>query len=1092
MIRVTTLYAAGAGVSAAYYTGYLTKADGELPGVWAGSQAPGLGLAGEVTTEALEALLSGYHPSSGMQLGRAVVDRVDRLGNTIKAVAGYDATLSAPKSLSVLWALTGDEGFAECHDVAVNAVVQMIEKYGSTTRIRSNGSRLHPETGGLTVGVFRQSTSRADDPQLHTHVVISAKVQTVDGRWYALDALTLKKYQQAFGYLYQSVLRAEVTARFGVVFDSIVNGQAEIAGVPAELLEQFSKRAREIDVEMGDKLADFFDREGRDPSGFEYAAMEREAAVDTRSKKTGLGVPDLRARWQREATSLGIDSATLTAAIADAARQHPLEVSPLDVSEVVGLLASRQSTWNRMDVLRTICDTVTPQPGHDGASWAAALDESVNTVLESCIDLDPVADGTARRGSDGRSVWIEPITNQATSDHILTQEEHIVSWALDAQSDDPTPSSTIADTALDDGQYASASAVAGDDRLVLVVGPAGAGKTRMLHAAVSDLHGQHRAVMGLAPTAKAARVLQTETGMVADTVAKLLYELDRPDSDDSWWDAGPGMTVIVDEAGMLNTSDLSRLVTHAELRQWRLALVGDPHQLQAVGRGGMFLELCDTGRRVELEHLHRFSNRWEVSASLELRRGNPSALDAYATHGRIRAGTFAEHLDTIGELWLECRSEGESLSIITTRTEHVNAINDHIQQRRLDNGELDQSTLAQVADAWVMVGDVVATRRNERRLRTTVGEPVRNRERWTVTATDSVEEGDVTVTRLDGHGSITLPRDYVRQYMQLAYATTEPGAQGDTSQRSLTLATAATTRRGLYMAITRGQRENLALVVTNTHDLAEARAVLEAVLFSDRADVPATVQRRTLAATVPASVPQRRVSIPDWFDHVRAEADKGWRIAQQQLDGRNTERAAVRERVALARQQLPAAQETHAPFAAQVAAAQRIVNEAQLELHKTEAELRRAGRVHRRSARRDVETAIDVLAVATERLNRAEELAAPTRRRVNDLRNVIDDHYRMDSTRRMFDQFNNLEGVARGAGLLCHALDQWKHWANGRNLDDTALTEIATAFADHDDLAGINQLAAPLTQWAQRRGLELQPPAAPTPTRSSMGIEIGF
>ena len=137
------------------------------------------------------------------------------------------------------------------------------------------------------MGVFRQSTSRADDPQLHTHVVISAKVQTVDGRWYALDALTLKKYQQAFGYLYQSVLRAEVTARFGVVFDPIVNGQAEIAGVPTELLDQFSKRAREIDTEMGDKLADFLDREGRDPSGFEYAAMEREAAVDTRRRRPG-------------------------------------------------------------------------------------------------------------------------------------------------------------------------------------------------------------------------------------------------------------------------------------------------------------------------------------------------------------------------------------------------------------------------------------------------------------------------------------------------------------------------------------------------------------------------------------------------------------------------------------------------------------------------------------------------------------------------------------------------------------------------------------------------------------------------------------
>jgi conjugative relaxase-like TrwC/TraI family protein len=1079
-------------VSAAYYTGYLTKADGEQPGVWAGSQAQGLGLSGEVTTEALEALLSGHHPTTGMQLGRGLEDRVDRHGNTIRAVAGYDATLSAPKSLSVLWALTGDEGFAECHDVAVNAVVAMVEKYGSTTRIRSNGSRLHPETQGLTVGVFRQSTSRADDPQLHTHVVISAKVQTADGRWYALDALTLKKHQQAFGYLYQSVLRAEVTDRYGVVFDPIVNGQAEIAGVPSELLAQFSKRAREIDVEMGDKLADFLEREGRDPSGFEYAAMEREAAVDTRSKKTGLGVPDLRTRWQHEAANLGIDAATLTASIAEAARQHPLEVSPLDVSEVVEVLASRQSTWNRMDVLRTICDTVTPQPGRDGTSWASALDASVNTVLESCIDLDPIIESTSRRGSDGRSVWIEPITNQSTSEHILTQEEHIVTWALDAQADDPTPSPTIADTALDDGQHASASAVAGHDRLVLVVGPAGAGKTRMLQAAVRDLHAQRRAVMGLAPTAKAARVLETETGMIADTVAKLLYELDRPDSDGSSWDAGPGMTVIVDEAGMLNTADLSRLVMHAEQRQWRLALVGDPHQLQAVGRGGMFLELCDTGRRVELEHLHRFANRWEAAASLELRHGNPSVLDTYTAHGRIRPGTFVEHLDTIADLWQQCQAAGESLSITTTRTDHVNAINDHIQQRRRDRGELDEGTLTPVAESWVMVGDVVATRRNDRRLRTSAGEPVRNRERWIVTATDSIEEGDLTVTRLDGHGTITLPREYVRDHVQLAYATTEPGAQGDTSTCSVTLATNATTRRGLYMAMTRGERENLALVVTNSHDLAEARGVLEGVLLADRADIPAVVQRRTLAATVPASVPQRRVQVPDWFDQVRDDAEESLRDAEQRLDERNTERAAAREQVAMAGRELPAAEAAHEPFAAQVATAERIVNAAQSALRDTQAELRHAGRMHRRAARRDVDSASDVLAVATDRLNRVEELAAPTRRRVNELRNVIDDHHRMDSTRRMFDQFNDLEGVAHDAGRLCHALDQWRHWASGRNLDNTALAEIAATLRDHDDRPGISQLAAPLAQWAQRRGLELEPPTPSTPARSSIGIEIDF
>jgi conjugative relaxase-like TrwC/TraI family protein len=1087
MIRVTTLYASGAGASTEYYTGYLTKADGERPGVWMGSQAPGLGLSGEVTTVALKALLSGHHPTTGMQLGRALVDRFDKHGNTIKAVAGYDATLSAPKSLSVLWGLTGDEGFAECHDAAVNAVVAMIEKYGSTTRIRSNGTRLHPETQGLSVAVFRQSTSRADDPQLHTHVVISAKVQTADGRWYALDALTLKKYQQAFGYLYQSVLRAELTRRYGVVFDPIVNGQAEITGVPSELLDQFSKRAREIGLEMNDKLADFHDREGRDPTDFEYAAMEREAAVDTRSKKTGAVVSDLRTRWENEAARLGIDATTLTDSITEAARQHPIEASPVAVSDVIEELATRKSTWNRMDVLRAICDTVTPQPGHDGASWTTALDQSVDTVLASCIDLDPETGNTLRRSCDGRSLWIEPITNQSTSEHVLAQEEHIMTWALDAQADDPTPSHTIADDALDDGQHDAASAVAGHDCLVLVVGPAGAGKTRMLQAAVSDLHAQTRLVIGFAPTAKAARVLETETGMLADTVAKLLYELDHPDPDRSWFDCGPGTTVIVDEAGMLNTADLHQLVTHAEQRQWRLALVGDPHQLQAVGRGGMFQELCTTVRTIELEYLHRFANEWEATNSLRLRQGDPEALHFYNTFGRIGAGTFDDHLDTITDAWTRCRDDGESISITTTRNEHVHAINHHIQQRRIEAGELDQDTLTSMDDDWAMVGEIVATRRNDRRLRTTTGEPIRNRERWTVT--DTNEHGEITVTRMDGHGTITLPADYVRQHLQLAYATTEHGAQGETADRSITLATNATTGRGLYVGMTRGRDENLALVVTDTPDISEAIGILEAAIAIDRADIPATTHRRALAAAVPRPSPRPRVEIPDWFGSVRGDAEEKRRVAQNAVDDRNAERAAERRRVADASSELPVVEAAHAPFKEKVVAAKHVVSEARSHVRNAEYELRQSGRVHRRSARRDVEAATDVLAAANDRLARAEELAAPTRAPLDDLRKINNDHRQFDSARRIFDEWNNLDGAADRSNELCQALDQWKDWADGHKISKAALVEIAFTLEDHQDQPGSGQLGESLSRWANAQGIEVQRPMPPSPSLD-MGIEL--
>ena len=1087
VIRVTTLFASGAGASAAYYTGYLTKADGELPGVWAGSQAPGLGLSGEVTTEALEALLSGYHPATGMQLGRELVDRVDKHGNTIRAVAGYDATLSAPKSLSVLWGLTGDERFAECHDVAVAATVAMIEKYASTTRVRSNGARLHPETGGLSMAVFRQSTSRADDPQLHTHVVISAKVQTADGRWLALDALTLKKYQQAFGYLYQSVLRAEVTARFGMVFQPIVNGQAEIAGLGDGLLEQFSKRADQIGVEMGDKLADFRTREGRDPTTFEYAAMEREAAVDTRNRKTGLGVTDLRTRWQAEARSLGVDPATVVESAVAYAHQHPLKPSPVAAGEVVEALAARQSAWNRMDVLRQLCDIVSPHPGHDATTWATALDAAVDTVLAECVDLDPT-DTTAHRRSDGRSVWIEPIAKQSTSAHVLAQEEHIITFALDAQAPEVSPSATIVVGRLDDAQRAAASAVAGHDRLVVVVGPAGAGKTAMLEAAVADLHDQRRVVVGLAPTARAAAVLKQETGAECDTVAKLLFELDHPDTTRPWPIPAAGATILVDEAAMLNTSDLFRLVVHTEKRQWRLALVGDPFQLQAVGRGGMFTELCDTTRTVELEQLHRFTHRWEAATTLRLRAGDPTAIDTYAAHGRIRAGTLDDHLDTIAETWTRCRDAGESLSIVTTRNEHVAAINTRIQQHRLDNGELEPTTATRIDGDWAMVGDIVVTRRNDRQLRTTVGEPVRNRERWTITNTS--DTGDITVSRIGGHGTITLPADYIRDHVQLAYASTEHGAQGDTADRAITLATTATTGRGLYVGMTRGRNHNDALVA-DTDNLAQAISVLEAAIAVDRADIPATVQRRTLAAAVPRSSPRPRVQIPDWFHDLRADADNLAHTARLAVVERDEQRAANQRRYLDACRDLPAAEAAHAPFRQQVADANDVVTEARSNLWNAERDLRNAGKLGRRSARCGVEAANDVLAVAEERLARCEQAAEPTKRPLSELRDIVDYHDRIQSTRDMLDDWTNLDAHADRAERVCDSLDRWRYWANGHSVPVGQLRHVIAVLEDDRTINGTNQLAEATRQWAQEAGVDLPGPQSRRPDRSiELGIEL--
>jgi hypothetical protein len=269
-------------------------------------------------------------------------------------------------------------------------------------------------------------------------------------------------------------------------------------------------------------------------------------------------------------------------------------------AEILEDVSTRRSTWCRADVLRSICDGQRPVSQMSAQRWLGVLERAA----DHCVDLDPPS-STVLRVSDGRSVWIEPTAPGLTSEAILAQEEEIVAWTIEAL-DDPAPSTTVDTEGLDVAQADAAAAAAGHDPLVLVVGPAGAGTTRMLTAARDDLHAHGRPVFGLAPTAKAARGLEGDTGMLADTVAKLLHEWCQPDRPPEWFCQLPAQTtVVVDEAGMLSTPDLHRLVTLAGHNDWRLVLVGDPRQLQAVGRGGLFAELCRNGRVEALEQIHR-------------------------------------------------------------------------------------------------------------------------------------------------------------------------------------------------------------------------------------------------------------------------------------------------------------------------------------------------------------------------------------------------------------------------------------------------------------------------------------------------------
>ncbi len=433
-------------------------------------------------------------------------------------------------------------------------------------------------------------------------------------------------------------------------------------------------------------------------------------------------------RWRQEAAQLGWTADRVRDAVRDAARHITREPQPT-ITDVLDRLSTTGSTWSRADVVRVVCDLAPTQP-MTPVRCAAVIERGADRLLDACVDLDPTDDRVRHRASDGRSIWIEPIATRYTSRAILAEEDEVLTWAMDRHADELTPSTTIDAERLDVMQAAAAAAAAGWDRLVLIEGPAGTGKTTMLAAAIDDLAAHGRPVFGVAPTAKAARVLETKTRLPADTIAKLLHEHHRSDRHPlERYQLLDGTTLVVDEAGMIGTPTLHQLTRLADRHEWRIVLIGDPHQLQAVGRGGLFAELCATGRAHELVTVHRFANQWEADASLQLRHGDIAVFDTYEQHGRISPGSLDTHLDRLAHDWLADDRHGRTVAITAATNEHVDAVNRTIQTARIASGDLrtDETSLIGGGER-ACVGDIVVTRRNYRTLATSTGESVRNRE----------------------------------------------------------------------------------------------------------------------------------------------------------------------------------------------------------------------------------------------------------------------------------------------------------------------------------------------------------------------------
>ncbi|HUP15111.1 MAG TPA: MobF family relaxase [Acidimicrobiia bacterium] len=843
-VRVTTLKGAAAG---RYYTSHLPSyyLDGdEPPGRWWGLATERLGLNGEIAADLFHAVIDGKHPTTGADLGR-------RFGDG--SVRGFDATFSAPKSVSVLFGL-GDETIrdqvVEAHDASVDSVLGWIQHHAHT-RMRIHGHVMCVDSDGIVAAVFRQHTSRRLDPQLHTHAVIANRVLAPDGRWLALDARTIKVDQRTLSALYHASLRAELTGRLGVRWREVEHGIAEIADMPVEVLAEFSQRSTDIDERIDAKLARFRHDLGRHPTPAERWRLEREAVTDSRpAKRHGITSEELRQEWQYRVQELGLDPHDLVQT-SIGRRTSRDQIDPTLVVHMVGqaveTLEADQSSWRSAEVLRELAatfPTTVPANAERLTGWLQTLTD--HTIEHRCVDLGRLMSTATPLRRDGRPITEAAVDRRLTTQAILDQEERLIKWA-EHRFTEPSSIGRVEGRGLDPGQVEVAGTVAGHRRLEIVEGPAGTGKTTALGAAVASLQAQHRHVFGVAPTAAAAEVLGAGTGMDADTLDKLLVEHSltqhppRPE-----YDLAAGTTVIVDEAGTASTPALAQLADLADRKDWRVVFVGDPRQFSAVGRGGMFAHLVNQYGAVELDQVHRFRNDWERKASLQLRAGDPGALADYEQHGRLHGGSAQEMESKIIATWAAARSRGETVALMANSNQAVNRLNQLAQATRFMDGDISiQKGRLRIGEEVVCVGDEVVTRRNDRTLRTSDGVIVKNRDRWVV----QTIHPDRNITVAGANGTIRLPADYVASHLRIGYAQTSHATQGRTVDTALLLIDSPTDHAGVYTPMTRGRDANHAYVITE--DTQTALDVVSQAISRDWIDQPAVARKAQLDPTRP-------------------------------------------------------------------------------------------------------------------------------------------------------------------------------------------------------------------------------------------------
>ena len=768
-----------------YYAGR-----GESPGIWTGRGAAALGLEGVVDAGQLGTLIRGDHPASGEKLRRRhprartiTVEKIDPASGerrleekTLRPVAGFDLVFSVPKSVSLLHALGDDEtrrAVNEAHVAACQAALQYLEDEACVVRRGTGG--IHRERGeGFVAAAYQHRTSRAQDPHLHTHVIVANMARRPsDGNWRALDGeAILKTYRLAAGYLYQAHLRAELSRSLGVVWETPRKGLADLRGVPRTAIDEFSTRRAQV--------VDHMDERGT--TGFWAAQV---AALDTRDRKEHVDLVRLREDWRARAAEHGFGRAEVAATLG---RAQPLDPSSEDLLRIAHRLLGPDGLTARTTAFSD-ADLV--------MAWAEAHADgaAADRVRRLALRFTGMQ-GVERVGEDaqpGRPARYSTAELVATERAALALVKRGIGAGAPAAGGDAVDRAINTAAALSEEQRAMVrQMLSSSDRVVSVVGLAGAGKTTATRAAADAFRAAGVPVLGAAPSGIAAEKLQDETGVPSMTLHRLLQQV-LPD----------GCVVIVDEAGMAETRVLAPLLEQIERAEAKLVLIGDPQQLPAVGAGGLFAGIVERLGAIELSRNWRQPDAEERGALAAIRNGLGRDYLAFAEGaGRLVTCETPEAAKTrlLADWWAAAREDLPDTVMIALRRRDVAELNTLARTLMDTHGRLGPERLA-IGSAEYAEGDRVVCLRNSEAL------GVKNGTRGTV---ERVDPGTGTLFIASDRGDrVELPATYLRDgNVRHAYAITGHAGQGVTVERAFVLGIGGTRLQEWgYVALSRARHE---------------------------------------------------------------------------------------------------------------------------------------------------------------------------------------------------------------------------------------------------------------------------------------------